>query len=67
MRLRVEVDAVEAFFNEYYEDDFSYGKAPGDANSHHWENWRTQCCSSVHARDGQGQFGQRGRQFLLEL
>jgi hypothetical protein len=34
MRLRVEVDAVEAFFDEYYEDDFLYGKAPGDANSY---------------------------------
>jgi hypothetical protein len=34
MRLRVEVDAVEAFFDKYYEDDFSYGKAPGDASSY---------------------------------
>ncbi|RHZ51897.1 hypothetical protein CDV55_102953 [Aspergillus turcosus] len=32
--LRVECDAVEALFDEYYEDDFSYGKAPGDPNAY---------------------------------
>ncbi|KAL7820890.1 hypothetical protein V8C26DRAFT_426799 [Trichoderma gracile] len=34
--LRVEFDAVEALFDEYYEPepDFSYGKAPGDPNAY---------------------------------
>lgn len=30
----MEFDAVEALFDEYYEDDFSYGKAPGDPNAY---------------------------------
>jgi nucleoside phosphorylase len=32
--LRVEFDAVEALFDDYYEDDFTYGKAPGDPNAY---------------------------------
>ncbi|KAL6698081.1 hypothetical protein J3F84DRAFT_366444 [Trichoderma pleuroticola] len=32
--LRVEFDAVEALFDEYYEQDFSYSKAPGDPNAY---------------------------------
>ncbi|KAL6881283.1 hypothetical protein J3F83DRAFT_46937 [Trichoderma novae-zelandiae] len=34
--LRVEFDAVEALFDDYYEPerDFSYGKAPGDPNAY---------------------------------
>ncbi|PTB70806.1 purine and uridine phosphorylase [Trichoderma citrinoviride] len=34
--LRVEFDAVEALFDEYYEPehDFSFGKAPGDPNAY---------------------------------
>lgn len=34
--LRVEFDAVEALFDQYYEPepDFSYGKAPGDPNAY---------------------------------
>ena len=32
--LRVEFDAVEALLDEYYEDDFTYGKAPGDPNAY---------------------------------
>lgn len=32
--LRVEFDAVEALFDEYYEDDFSFGKSAGDPNAY---------------------------------
>ncbi|KAM0259057.1 hypothetical protein ACHAQJ_003558 [Trichoderma viride] len=32
--LRVEFDAVEALFDDYYENDFSYGKARDDPNSY---------------------------------
>ncbi|KAL7937888.1 hypothetical protein V8C35DRAFT_290211 [Trichoderma chlorosporum] len=32
--LRVEFDAVEALFDDYYEQDFSYSKAPGDPNAY---------------------------------
>ncbi|KAK1246374.1 hypothetical protein MKX08_000176 [Trichoderma sp. CBMAI-0020] len=32
--LRVELDAVEALFDDYYEQDFSYNKAPGDPNAY---------------------------------
>ncbi|KAL7950105.1 hypothetical protein V8C42DRAFT_309501 [Trichoderma barbatum] len=32
--LRVEFDAVEALFDNYYEQDFSYGKATGDPNAY---------------------------------
>ncbi|RFU77282.1 hypothetical protein TARUN_4958 [Trichoderma arundinaceum] len=32
--LRVEFDAVEALFDDYYEKDFSYSKAPGDPNAY---------------------------------
>ena len=32
--LRVEFDAVEALFDDYYENDFKYGKAPGDPNAY---------------------------------
>lgn len=32
--LRVEFDAVEALFDDYYEQDFSYSKARGDPNAY---------------------------------
>src|ERR1700722_5459333 len=32
--LRVEFDAVEPLFDEYYEEDFTYGKASGDPNAY---------------------------------
>jgi nucleoside phosphorylase len=32
--LQVESDAVEALFDDYYEKDYSYGKAPGDPNAY---------------------------------
>jgi nucleoside phosphorylase len=32
--LRVEFDSVEALFDDYYEDDFTYGKASGDPNAY---------------------------------
>ncbi|KAM0524475.1 hypothetical protein ACHAPE_000569 [Trichoderma viride] len=32
--LQIETDAVEALFDSYYEEDYSYGKAPGDPNAY---------------------------------
>lgn len=32
--LRIESDAVEALFDGYYEEDYSYGKAAGDPNAY---------------------------------
>ncbi len=32
--LRKEFDAVEALFDEFWEDDDTYGKAPGDTNAY---------------------------------
>lgn len=32
--LQIESDAVEALFDDYYEEDYSYGKAPGDPNAY---------------------------------
>ena len=32
--LRIESDAVEALFDEFWEEDDTYGKAPGDSNAY---------------------------------
>jgi hypothetical protein len=39
--LPIECDAVEALFDEFWEDDQTYGKAPGDPNAYSTQRSQT--------------------------